>query len=147
MTVDDRQADARTSAQDGCSKNGQKSSMKAFVAPLAMVMAAAAAPQARGDDAAMARLARERGCAICHKEQPAGPGSIIASAPSWREIAVRYRGKPAAEEQLTRQVIGGTDPDRRHWKNSAAFASMPPNEVETTPEEARALVRWILSMP
>jgi cytochrome c551/c552 len=95
----------------------------------------------------MARLARERGCAICHRGQPPGPGSIIASAPSWHEIAARYRGKPAAQEQLTREVIGGTDADRRHWKNSAAFASMPANQVETTPEEARALVRWILARP
>ncbi len=121
--------------------------MKALVASLAMIAAATAVPQARGDDAAMAKLARERGCTICHQEQPARAGSVIASAPSWRAIAARYRGKPGAEEQLTRTVIGGSDPDRRHWRNSAAFVAMPRNEVEATSEEARALVRWILSMP
>jgi cytochrome c551/c552 len=121
--------------------------MKALVCFLGIALAAAGAAQARGDDAAMARLARDRGCAVCHNEKPAAPGAIIASAPSWREIAARYRGKPGAEEELVRLVIRGTDADRRHWKNSSAFASMPPNEVETTPDEARVLVRWILSRP
>lgn len=74
------------------------------------------------------------------------PASIIASAPSWREIAARYRGRAEAEDQLTRAVIGGSDPGRRHWRNQAAFANMLPNEAQVAPDEARAIVRWILSL-
>ncbi|HXZ48823.1 MAG TPA: c-type cytochrome [Usitatibacter sp.] len=119
--------------------------MKAFVRLLAVAGTAGAALGASADDGAMARLARDRGCTLCHHEEPAGPNAVIASAPSWREIAARYRAQPGAEERLAKVVVGGSDPDRRHWKNQAAFASMPANGVETTPEEARELVRWILS--
>ena len=97
----------------------------------------------------MQRLAADRGCALCHAEKPAaqGAGTTLAAAPSWAEIARRYRGRLEAEDSLTRLVLGGSDPDRRHWKNQAAFASMLQNEPATTPAEARALVRWILARP
>lgn len=129
--------------------------MNAFSAPmvafLLFVSAAAttgvAAP-ATAEGESMRRLAADRGCTICHDEQPvSGTTSVIPPAPSWREIAARYRGSADAEDRLVRVVIGGSDPRERHWKNRAGFAKMLPNEVETTPDEARALVRWILSLP
>lgn len=108
-------------------------------------LGAAAAPT--GGDEAMQRLARERGCSTCHRIWPSpGNNTVVPSAPSWHEVASRYRGRPDAEDALTRIVIGGSNPGERHWKNQAAFASMPPNEVEVTPQEARALVGWILSL-
>jgi len=114
--------------------------------PCVVIMAAAAALPARAQDAAgAARLAADRGCMLCHHESPARPDSTLASAPSWREIAARYRGKAGAEDELTQFVLAGTDPKHRHWANQAAFAAMPPNRVEVTPDEARTLVRWILA--
>ena len=100
-----------------------------------------------GEGDAMKLLADERGCTTCHQENPVPKGSktIIASAPSWREIAARYRGRAGAEAQLASEVVGGTDPQVRHWKNQAAFTSMLPNEVAVSDDEARSLVRWILS--
>lgn len=113
----------------------------------AQAAAAAGTPAQAGESEAMKRLAAERGCTVCHQAQPpvSGSNTIIAPAPSWREIAARYRGRPGAEDQLTRLVIGGSEPGARHWKNRAAFTDMLPNAAETSPEEARSLVRWILS--
>lgn len=119
--------------------------MKAVVLCLA-IAASAGSPPSRAEDAGdVSRLAADRGCALCHHDRPARADAAVASAPSWPEIAARYRGKPGAENELTHLVLAGTDPQHRHWANQAAFASMPPNRVEVTPEEARILVRWILS--
>jgi cytochrome c len=109
--------------------------------------AAAGTPAPAGDDAAAKRLASERGCLACHKEKPLpkGANAILPAAPSWREIAAKYRGRSGAEEQLVRLVVGGSEPGVRHWKNVASFAEMPPNAVEVSPGEALSLVRWILS--
>jgi cytochrome c551/c552 len=119
----------------------------AFLSLLLAASAACAGTGARDADA-MRLLADERGCTTCHQEKPVPSGSnaIIASAPSWREIATRYRGRKGAEEELARLVVGGSDPQARHWKNQAAFTSMLPNEVAVTDAEAHALVRWILSL-
>lgn len=122
--------------------------MRAFL-PLLLAAASACATVAAhaADGDAMKLLAEERGCTTCHQEKPVPKGSkaIIASAPSWREIAARYRGHAGAEAQLASEVVGGTDPKARHWKNQAAFTSMLPNEVAVSDDEARSLVRWILS--
>lgn len=84
----------------------------------------------------------ERGCAACHA--PAVPSqSLPTIAPTWKEIAARYRGHPGAEEALVKTVIGGTD--HTHWKGRAALASMLPQEPWITPADAREVVRWILS--
>lgn len=118
----------------------------AFLSLLPVAVAACAGSGTRDGDA-MWFLADERGCTTCHREKPAPGGSnaIVASAPSWREIAARYRGSPGAEDDLARLVVGGSDPQARHWKNQAAFTSMLPNEVAVSDADAHALVRWILS--
>jgi cytochrome c551/c552 len=105
---------------------------------------AAAAP--RPDEHDARQLATERGCMLCHAEIGAPVIQTPPAAPSFRDIAARYRNRADAEEVLTRTVINGSSPDERHWARSAAFASMLPNEQEATPDEARTLVRWILSL-
>ena len=97
----------------------------------------------------MRRLAVDRGCYTCHAEKavPPSANSTLPSAPSWPEIARRYRGRADAEDYLTGIVISGTGKGKRHWPNEAAFASMLPNDAEVTPEEARSLVKWILAAP
>ena len=99
------------------------------------------------DNAAMRRLASERGCVVCHSDTaPGGEPAVSAYGPSWDEIADRYAGRADAEEaRLTRLVLTGSDPQARHWKGRASFAQMLPNESEVSAEEARSLVRWILS--
>lgn len=94
----------------------------------------------------MSRLAAERGCMLCHAEAGAPALQVPPAAPSFRDIAARYRNRADAEEVLTRLVVNGSSPDERHWPRGAAFESMLPNQEEATPDEARALVRWILSL-
>ena len=97
----------------------------------------------------MRHFAGERGCTVCHREAPSPrePDSAAPLAPSWREIAARYRGDPDAERRLTRTILQGADPSERHWKDRLDFNSMQGNEARVSPDEARALVRWILSSP
>jgi cytochrome c551/c552 len=73
--------------------------------------------------------------------------AILPAAPSWREIAAKYRRSTGAEEQLERLVVGGSELGARHWKNVASFAEMPPNAAQVSAAEARSLVRWILAFP
>ncbi|MGZ5583649.1 MAG: DUF2950 family protein [Usitatibacter sp.] len=97
----------------------------------------------------MRRLASECGCTLCHREAPPprGPDGVMPLAPSWRDIAARYRGRADAEESLTHTVIEGADPSDRHWKDRLEFTAMHGNEGSLAPDEARALVRWILTSP
>ena len=96
----------------------------------------------------MRELARDRGCTTCHRETstPAKDDSALAMAPSWQDIAARYRNVPDARAHLAALVLTGSDPNDRHWKNHAAFDRMMANEIATTPQEADLLVRWILSL-
>jgi cytochrome c551/c552 len=108
------------------------------------------APAARsGANDRLRVLAGERGCTLCHRAAPAPRETDAAPplAPSWTEIAARYRGQADAEEKLTRTVIEGADPADRHWKDRLDFVRMGANAPRVTPDEARALVRWVLSTP
>jgi cytochrome c551/c552 len=100
--------------------------------------------EARPDDAPARRMAGEHGCTLCHREAPAPPETAgTPLAPSWREIAARHRGRDA-EAELTRVVMEGADPAARHWKGRHDFTAMGANAPRVAPDEARALVRWIL---
>jgi len=92
-------------------------------------------------------LAYDRGCMICHSDKAIAPSanSTLPLAPSWPEIAKRYRARADAEDILTGIVVTGSDPKQRHWSRQAAFVAMLPNDAEVTPAQARTLVRWILS--
>jgi cytochrome c len=107
-------------------------------------LASAAAPL----DEQTARLARERGCALCHAFEPVKRGADAAPppAPAWRDIAARYRGKPGAEDKLVAVVMRGTNPADRHWAGKASVVDMPPNPVAISEDEARTIVRWILRL-
>lgn len=91
-----------------------------------------------------ARLAGDLACTMCHR-QARSEDAAPALAPSWTEIATRYRGRAGAEDELSRIVIDGADPKERHWKDRADFTQMGANAPRISPDEARALVRWILS--
>jgi cytochrome c551/c552 len=124
----------------------------AFFAAAVMAFPALAevATAVRSDEGdRMQRVAADRGCTLCHREatSPRAPGDAVPLAPSWREVAARHRGRADAEERLTRIVVEGADPGDRHWKNRIEFAAMRGNAPGVTPDEARALVRWILSQP
>jgi len=103
-----------------------------------------------GMDKNVRAVARERGCMLCHDLEPAQATAeqTLAAAPSFREIARRYEGDKNAAQRLTRTVLQGTGgrPGDRHWAGKAGSDRMLPNAAEITPEEARSLVTWILSL-
>ena len=117
---------------------------------LALLLVCAASPLAAAAplDEATTRLARERGCALCHAFEPVKRGAkdVPPPAPAWRDIAARYRGKPGAEDKLVAVVMRGTSAGDKHWAGKAGVGEMPANPVAITQDEARKIVRWILRL-
>jgi cytochrome c551/c552 len=101
-----------------------------------------------GPDEGIGHRLGELGCTVCHRTAPAsGADAATPLAPSFREIAARYRGQDRAEERLTRVVIEGADRKDRHWTHRHEFTEMGANAPRVSPDEARAIVRWILATP
>jgi cytochrome c len=94
-------------------------------------------------------LASDKGCYLCHRAYPLPrkPDNVIPLAPSWQDIAARYRGQQNAEDRLTEIVLSGSPGygKDRHWKGKEGEAGMLPNVKEIDEDQARQLVRWILS--
>jgi cytochrome c551/c552 len=103
---------------------------------------ASATSAAASLDEQMQKLALDSGCTLCHAKLAKADGmSVPPRAPAWNAIAGRYRGQDV-EDRLVAAVVQGTGADRRHWRGT--IATMPPNAVEVSERDARALVRWIL---
>ena len=103
---------------------------------------------AASTDDARARIGNA-GCTICHHDEtePRASGDAPPLAPSFADIARRYRGQPGAEGRLAKIVVAGADPRQRHWKDRLEFTSMGANAPRVSKAEARAYVRWILARP
>jgi len=98
------------------------------------------------NDAAMLKLATDRGCMACHSIEPRAPRAdgLPPIAPAWREVALKYRDDPGAYKRLTRTVMTGSNPKARHWTGKVGDVSMPPNATVISEADARMLVNWIL---
>lgn len=86
-------------------------------------------------DSEPTELINQQHCMFCHTvDEP-------FLAPSFRQIADRYRNKPNAAEMLERKLrLGG----KAHWGEMA----MPPASDRggpLSPQDARKLVDWVLS--
>ncbi len=98
------------------------------VAP-APVKAAPAVATVRADPA---ELAKRKGCLACH-----GVDRKIVG-PAFREVAVRYKGRPEAAAQLVQKVKKGS---------SGAWGPIPmPPHPDLGEEDAATLVRWALGI-
>jgi len=115
------------------------------------VAIAPAAHAAEPPSGAMDRLAADKGCYLCHtaKPVPRKADEVLPHAPSWSDIAAKYKGQRDAEERLTRIVVRGSweEPGNRHWQGKVSDVGMPPNVPEIDARQARELVRWILAFP
>ena len=98
---------------------------------------------------AMDQLASDKGCYLCHRAEAAkpGPNQMLPFAPSWTDIARRYKGQTDAEDRLTDIVLSGSGGRGKdvHWKGKVSDVGMLPNVREIDEDQARQLVRWILS--
>lgn len=97
---------------------------------------------------AMRHLASKSGCFICHgiELDSKGPDGLKPVGPPWKAIAERYRGDKTAAKRLTTEVLAGTSPYARHWKDETSGVAMPPNGVAIKEDDAKTLVEWILSL-
>jgi len=116
---------------------------------LVSLLIAPAGRAAEPSDAAMNRLASAKGCYLCHRADPKqpNPSAMLPSAPSWKDIALEYKGQKGAEERLTTIVLegSGSDPAKQHWRGKVSQVGMLPNKSGIDEKQARQLVHWILS--
>lgn len=77
-------------------------------------------------------LAQKSGCLACH----AVDHKVVG--PAFEDVAAKYAGQDGAVEQLTQKVLNGGS---GVWGD----VMMPPN-VMVSPDNARALVEWVLSL-
>lgn len=112
----------------------------------ALALSAGAQATPAENDAAMLKLAIERGCMDCHTVQPAAKRAddLPPIAPAWRDVALKYRDDPGAHLRLTRTVMTGSDPASRHWAGRVGATAMPPNAAAVSEAEAHMLVDWLL---
>lgn len=99
---------------------------------VAAVMLCVAALSATMPARAQIELARQRVCLGCHDVEARRVG------PPLRAIAARYAGQPDAVARLSRAMTAGS-------VDVWGPIPMPPNP-KVTPDEARRLATWILSL-
>lgn len=92
---------------------------------LVAVMAASVNVQASEE------LAKSKGCLACHALDKKLVG------PAFKEIAAKYAGQAEAAATLSTKVVQG-------GKGAWGPVPMPPNKLH--PDEAVALVAWVLSL-
>ncbi len=128
---------AATPATPDAAPAAPEAAAPADAAPAEGAPAEAAAPAAPAAPAAddPAALAQAKGCMACHVAPAPGAPSL---GPLYPDVAAKYKGDAAAEDMLVDKVIKGGD---GNW--DTALPAMPPNPI--TPEEARTLVKWVLS--
>ena len=92
---------------------------------------AAAGPLLNGAAQADEALAKAKNCMTCHQIATKVVG------PAYKDVAKKYAGDKAAEGKLAEKIQKG---------GSGAWGTvpMPPNNV--TPDEAKKLAHWVLSL-
>jgi cytochrome c len=76
-------------------------------------------------------LAKAKNCMTCHQIATKVVG------PAYKDVAKKYAGDKAAEAKLAEKIQKG-------GKGSWGEVPMPPNNV--TPDEAKKLAHWVLSL-
>jgi cytochrome c len=102
--------------------------MKAFVAIALAAGVLVAAPAFASEE-----LATAKKCTTCHKVD----AKLIG--PAYKDVAAKYKGQADAVAKLTQKVLDG---------GSGVWGPVPmtPNKGTVTPEEAKTLVTWVLSL-
>ena len=99
--------------------------------PLFAIASVAVSGSALADakDDAMRHLASKSGCFICHGIEPdsKGPDGMKPVGPPFKSVAQRYKNDKAAAKRLTNEVLVGTSPYSRHWKDEVSGVAMPPS--------------------
>jgi cytochrome c len=125
----------------------KSASHRNFILAAALLVASPLA-MADAKEYAMRHLASKSGCFICHgiELDAKGPDGLKPVGPPWKAVAERYRGDKTAATRLAAEVMGGTSPYARHWKDETSGVAMPPNGTAIKEDDAKKLVEWILGM-
>ncbi len=99
-----------------------------------LAVLAAVAVSAHAAPAAGEALAKEKGCLGCH----AVDHKVVG--PAYEDVAAKYAGQKDAAAKLTQKVLNGGG---GVWGGPIA---MPPQSANVTPEQAKQLVQWVLSL-
>ena len=97
-----------------------------------LILTAMALLQAAAPARASLELARSKICLGCHAMDKQQVG------PSFKAVAQRYAGQPEAAARLAEKIMHG-------GKGVWGAVPMPANP-KVTPEEARRLAEWVLSV-
>lgn len=84
-------------------------------------------------NAAMANadLAKAKNCMTCHSVE----NKVVG--PAFKDVAAKYKGDKGAEDRLTQKVLKG---------GSGVWGPVPmPANTQVNENEARTLVKWVLS--
>ncbi len=98
------------------------------------ILVAVVAIAALASNAAVAteQLAKENNCLACH----AVDNKLVG--PGFKEVAAKYKGDKSAEAKLATKIQKG---------GSGSWGQIPmPANPQVTDQEAKALVKWILSL-
>jgi len=78
------------------------------------------------------QLAKAKNCMSCHTVERKVVG------PAFKDVAKRYAGQADAENKLTQKVLNG-------GAGAWGVVPMPANRAQVSEDEARQLVKWILT--
>lgn len=76
-------------------------------------------------------LAKAKNCMSCHQV------AVKVLGPAYKDVAAKYKGDAGAVDKLAAKIKAG-------GKGVWGEVPMPPNNV--TPEEAKKLATWVLSL-
>ncbi|GBG02163.1 cytochrome c-551 [Azospira sp. I13] len=76
-------------------------------------------------------LAKAKNCMSCHQV------AVKVLGPAYKDVAAKYKGDAGAADKLAAKIKAG-------GKGVWGEVPMPPNNV--TPEEAKKLATWVLSL-
>lgn len=93
---------------------------------------------------AMMVLATTSGCLACHQVTTDGDSRHVPLAPSFEQVAARYRDTPRAADYLVPRILKGTAGGDPQW-TEVNMEFMPPN-VGLTEAHARQLAEWVLTL-
>ena len=101
--------------------------MKAAYFAMMALAGVALAGQAQADEA----LAKAKNCMSCHQV------AVKVLGPAYKDVAAKYKGDAGAVDKLAAKIKAG-------GKGVWGEIPMPPNNV--TPDEAKKLATWVLSL-
>ncbi|MDR1228089.1 MAG: c-type cytochrome [Azoarcus sp.] len=100
--------------------------MKGLLIAVTIAAGLLSAPAPASED-----LAKAKGCTACHKVD----AKLIG--PAYKEVAAKYAGQADAVDKLAGKVISG---------GSGVWGPIPMTPNKVTPDEAKTLVKWVLSL-